>query len=95
MWALGHTLTAGLITIIIFFVKDYFLQDILSHFEIIVAIMLIFIGLFTLLWEFKFSKTRKFSSRNKPLSNEVIIATVDQNNNHFNPRTGIVKSKKI
>ena len=94
MWALGHTLTAGLITVIIFFVKDIFLRDILSHFEIIVAIMLIFIGLFTLLWEFKFSKTTKFSSRRKPLFNEVIIdvSFVDQNSNHHNPKTGIVKS---
>ena len=95
MWALGHTLTAGLITVIIFFVKDFFLQDILSHFEIVVSIMLIFIGLFTLLWEFKFSKTDKFASKNNPLSNEVKIASslVDLNSSHNNPKTVIVKSE--
>lgn len=56
MWALGHTLTAGIITVIIFYINDFFLQDILSNFEVIVSIMLIFIGFLTLLWEFKFSK---------------------------------------
>ena len=95
MWALGHTLTAGLITMIIFLVKDFFLQDILSHFEIIVSIMLIFIGLFTLLWELKFSKSSKFSSRSKPLSSEVIIdaSFVDVNIHHHNLKTETVKSE--
>ncbi|MHA1985936.1 MAG: hypothetical protein ACW98D_04780 [Promethearchaeota archaeon] len=95
MWALGHTLTAGLITVIIFLVKDVFLQDILSHFEIIVSIMLIFIGLFTLLWEFKFSKSTRFSSKRNPLSNEVIIdgSIVDVNIHHHNPKTGIIKAE--
>lgn len=58
-WALGHTLTAGVITVIIFFSKDLFLQNIFSNFEIIVSIMLILIGVLTLLWEFALSKKSK------------------------------------
>ena len=64
-WALGHTLTAGVITVIIFFSKDLFLQNIISNFEIIVSIMLILIGVLTLLWEFALSKKSKNSTPNQ------------------------------
>jgi hypothetical protein len=95
MWALGHTLTAGMITVIIFFVKDFFLQDILSNFEIVVSIMLILIGVLTILWEFKFSKKTKKSPKNQNFSNKVIIVnnSVDLNSNLNGSKTGIVKSE--
>ncbi|MHA2036594.1 MAG: hypothetical protein ACW98X_09190 [Promethearchaeota archaeon] len=93
MWALGHMLTAGIITVIIFFVKDFFLQEILSHFEIIVAIMLIFIGVLTLLWEFKFSKTKRISSKNRSNEVEVTSTLKELNNNQYNPNSPIVKSE--
>lgn len=95
MWALGHTLTAGVITVIIFFIKDFFLQDILSNFEIIVSIMLIFIGVLTLLWEFKFSKKTKASFKNQQLSKEVKIIniSVDSNSYLHDSKAGIVKSE--
>lgn len=69
-WALGHTLTAGVITVIIFFSKDLFLQNIISNFEIIVSIMLILIGVLTLLWEFALSKKSKNSTPNQSRMNE-------------------------
>lgn len=62
IWAVGHTFTAGIITIIIFFIKDLFIEKILSNFEIIVAIMLITIGTLTLMWEFKVFSFRKYQN---------------------------------
>jgi len=62
IWAVGHTFTAGIITVIIFFIKDFFIEKILSNFEIIVAIMLITIGTLTLLWEFKVFKIRSYKN---------------------------------
>lgn len=50
-WALGHTLTAGILTIILFLMKDVFLSSFLAGFELIIAIMLIVIGLITLILE--------------------------------------------
>ncbi|HEC41186.1 MAG TPA: hypothetical protein ENI29_23275 [bacterium] len=62
IWAIGHSFTAGIITIIIFFIKDLFIEKILSNFEIIVAIMLITIGTLTLMWEFKVFSFRKYQN---------------------------------
>lgn len=62
IWAVGHTFTAGIITLIIFFIKDLFIEKILSNFEIIVAIMLITIGTLTLMWEFKVFSFRKYQN---------------------------------
>jgi len=95
LWALGHTLTAGVITVIIFLVKDLFLQEILSNFEIIVSIMLILIGILTLLWEFKFSKKNRASLNNQHLSSEakLIIGSLDLNNTQHDSNTRIVKSE--
>jgi high-affinity nickel permease len=72
-WALGHTLTAGIITIIIFFIKDLFIQNILSHFEIIVAIVLIMIGTLTLVWEYRNSKKSRTSLNNQEMLSEIEI----------------------
>ena len=62
IWAVGHTFTAGLITIFIFFIKDLFIDKILSNFDIIVAIMLIVIGTLTLMWEFKVFNIRSYQN---------------------------------
>lgn len=51
-WALGHMLTASIITFILFGFKDLFLEKILGNFEVIVGVMLIVIALLTLAWEF-------------------------------------------
>jgi ABC-type nickel/cobalt efflux system permease component RcnA len=51
-WALGHMLTASIITVLLFTFKEVFLEQLLSNFEIIVAIMLILIAVLTYLWEF-------------------------------------------
>jgi high-affinity nickel permease len=59
IWALGHTLTAGIITVILFLVKDLFLTNILTYFEIVVALMLISLGILTFMWEFNVIKKKK------------------------------------
>ena len=43
-WAVGHTITAGIITIILFLMKDVFLSSFFEGFELIIAILLILIG---------------------------------------------------
>lgn len=53
LWGLGHSITAGIITIILFLVRDIFLSEYLVGFEIVISIMLIFIGIITILWESK------------------------------------------
>jgi len=47
-WAIGHMLTAAIITIIIFIFKESFLNDILPHFEKISGIMLVIIGIISI-----------------------------------------------
>ncbi len=51
-WAMGHMLTATVITFILFTFKEQVLSRYLSSFEFVVAIMLILIGVLTILWEF-------------------------------------------
>ena len=51
-WALGHMLTASIITFILFGLKETVLELVLSNFEVIVGVMLILIALLTLAWEF-------------------------------------------
>ncbi len=50
-WSLGHTLTAGILTVILFLMKDVFLTSFLAGFELIIAILLISIGITTLILE--------------------------------------------
>ncbi len=64
-WAMGHMLTASIITFILYSFKEVFLKPLLSNFEIIVAIMLIIIGVFTLLWEFDVIRFGKHSHGHK------------------------------
>ena len=51
-WALGHMVTASIITIVLFLASSVFLGAVLDHFEFVVAVMLIAIGAIGLLWEF-------------------------------------------
>ena len=49
-WALGHMLTATIITIMLLIFKQSFLNNVLPHFEKIVGLMLIVLGAFSL-WD--------------------------------------------
>ncbi|MHA2094463.1 MAG: urease accessory protein UreH domain-containing protein, partial [Candidatus Hodarchaeales archaeon] len=51
-WALGHMVTASLLTIILFSFKETLLKEILANAELLVPFMLIGIALVTLAWEF-------------------------------------------
>ncbi len=52
-WALGHMLTASILTIILFSFKETILKDLLANMELLVPFMLIVIALFTIAWEFE------------------------------------------
>ncbi len=58
-WALGHMLTASVITFILYSFRELFLDKYLASFEIAVGIMLIAIALLTLAWEFNIIKFGK------------------------------------
>jgi high-affinity nickel-transport protein len=47
-WAVGHMLTAGAITIVLFIFKDSVLGAVLAYFEMVVAVLLIVLGVFAL-----------------------------------------------
>ena len=51
-WALGHMVTASLLTIVLFSFKETLLKEVLSNMELLVPFMLIGIALLTLAWEF-------------------------------------------
>lgn len=53
-WSIGHMLTATIITIILYVFRETILTDILPHFEKIVGLMLIVLGLISLKDVFKF-----------------------------------------
>ena len=63
IWSLGHTFTAGILTIILFLMKDVFLTSFLAWFELIIAILLILIGTITIIFE-----TNKIRAIKKPHS---------------------------
>jgi ABC-type nickel/cobalt efflux system permease component RcnA len=86
LWTLGHTATAGLITLILFLVRDIFLSSYLTHFEIIVAIMLIFIGLLTFLWELEIIPRRDTLSHDSTLNPTSVESNLAENTaNTSNP----------
>ncbi len=60
-WAFGHMVTAALITFLLFTFKNIFLKPLLDNFELAVALMLIIIAVFTLLWEFDIIRFGKHS----------------------------------
>lgn len=47
-WAIGHMLTAGIVTFLLYIFKDSILKVILPHFEKIVGVMLIILGAISL-----------------------------------------------
>jgi len=51
-WALGHMITASILTIILYTFRESILKTFLDNLEILVPIMLIIIAFFTLAWEF-------------------------------------------
>ena len=51
-WAVGHMITATVLTIVLFTFKDTLFKEFFSNFDILVPIMLIFIALVTLAFEF-------------------------------------------
>lgn len=57
-WAIGHMLTASIITIILFIFKESFLNNVFPHFEKIVGLMLIVLGFFSLKEIFVFHSHR-------------------------------------
>ena len=63
IWSLGHTFTAGILTIILFLMKDVFLTSFLAWFELIIAVLLILIGIITIIFE-----TNKIRAVKKPHS---------------------------
>jgi high-affinity nickel permease len=52
-WALGHMLTASIVTVLLFVSRDAFLRDWLEPLEIAVAVMLIALGILSLAWEYE------------------------------------------
>jgi len=76
-WALGHTLTAGILTIILFLMKDLFLSSFLAGFELIIANMLILIGIITILLESNAIKVVK-----KPHSHHFHFSKKNRNPSH-------------
>ena len=57
-WAMGHMLTATIITITLFIFKESFLNNVLPHFEKIVGVMLIALGILSLKDFFSFHSHR-------------------------------------
>ncbi|MHA1935311.1 MAG: hypothetical protein ACW97A_08515 [Candidatus Thorarchaeota archaeon] len=60
-WSMGHMITAGIITFILFTFRNVFIDVLLANFEIIVAFMLVTIALLTIAWEFDIIKFGKHS----------------------------------
>jgi high-affinity nickel permease len=44
IWAVGHMATAGVVTLLIYIYRDFFLTKVLVYFEIIVGVMLVILG---------------------------------------------------
>ena len=84
-WAMGHMITAGIITFILFTFKEQVLSHYLSSFEFIVAIMLILIGVLTILWEFNIITWGKHSHGHIHYKDDgVEIHTEDHDHDHEN-----------
>lgn len=64
-WALGHMLTATLITIILFLFRDSIFSILFENIEIIIPFMLIVISLITLAIEFNILQFHKHEDQNK------------------------------
>lgn len=55
-WALGHMVTASIITVALFVAGGVLLGGLLEHFELAVAAMLLLVGSVALLWEFGYHR---------------------------------------
>ncbi len=53
-WAAGHMITAGIVTLVLFFFRESFLALFLPYFEKIFGVMLVFLGVYSLLDMFVF-----------------------------------------
>lgn len=53
-WAVGHMITATLLAVLLYTFRELLLEGLLVHLEVLVAVMLVAIGAFGLLWEFNF-----------------------------------------
>jgi len=53
-WAAGHMVTATIITVLLYELRETLLKDVLGHLELAVAVMLVVIGVVGLLVEFGF-----------------------------------------
>lgn len=51
-WAIGHMLTAAILTVILYTFGRTLLLEFIEHLELLVAVMLLLIGVIGLLWEF-------------------------------------------
>src|SRR3989442_10016884 len=49
-WAAGHMVTAAIITVLLYTFRQAILSDLLGHLDLLVAIMLLFIGVVELRW---------------------------------------------
>lgn len=58
-WALGHMVTASIITFLLFTFKSKFLGPLLANFDLLVGVMLLTIGILTIAWEFNIIKFGK------------------------------------
>jgi high-affinity nickel permease len=88
-WAVGHTLTAGIVTIILFLMKDVFLSSFLAGFELLISVMLILIGAITILLETNYLTNIK----NKPYHIHIFKKT--RSINHLNGQIEDIKDDPI
>lgn len=51
-WALGHMITTSILTVILYTFRETILKAVIENLELLVPLMLIIIGIFTLAWEF-------------------------------------------
>ena len=80
-WAAGHMLTAAIITMLLFIFKKSFLNNVLPHFEKIVGLMLITLGILSLRDFFSFHSHRH-SHGSIVHSHPHIHAKQDKNHSH-------------
>lgn len=73
-WALGHMLTATIITITLFYFKEFFLTKLLEKFDLLVGVMLVVLGILTL------NDLRRAHYHKH--------AHTTQNRSHFHPHSG-------
>ena len=81
-WAIGHMLTATIITTTLFILKESFLNDVLPHFEKIAGAMLILLGILSLNDFFRFHYHRH-SHGGIVHSHPHIHLEKNQDKNHF------------